>query len=314
MNGRSEMTEGLAARILEHIRAEQLAAGTHWRPRSSPTASACRARRSTRPCACCTRRACSRTSRTAATSSARRAAARRSELGLPTEDELSRVYFQIADDRLHGRLPAQVSESLLRERYDLTRAQLTAVLDPHLPRRAGPSAAPAMAGSSREMLVTPEALLQTYRVRMALEPAALLEPGYRLEPAAIERLRAAELRLLDGALETIRPTRCTSAASASTRASSAPAATRSSSTRCAGSTASAASSPTAAWSSATATASSAASISTSWVARAGPQHGGGRGAARAPGHDHPQPRPDPAADGALSRRRLQLRHSGYLHF
>ena len=55
------------------------------------------------------------------------------------------------------------------------------------------------------MLTTPEALLQTYRVRMALEPAALLEPGYRLEPAAIERLRATEVELLDGALETIPP-------------------------------------------------------------------------------------------------------------
>ncbi len=55
------------------------------------------------------------------------------------------------------------------------------------------------------MLTTPEALIQTYRLRMALEPAALTEPGYRLAPTTIERLRAAELRLLDGAFETDPP-------------------------------------------------------------------------------------------------------------
>src|SRR5256885_8984978 len=31
------------------------------------------------------------------------------------------------------------------------------------------------------MLTTPDSLLQSYRLRMALEPAALLEPGYRSE-------------------------------------------------------------------------------------------------------------------------------------
>ena len=55
------------------------------------------------------------------------------------------------------------------------------------------------------MLTTPEALLQTYRARMALEPAALLEPGYLLDPAIAGRLRATEVDLLDGALGTISP-------------------------------------------------------------------------------------------------------------
>ena len=122
------------------------------------------------------------------------------ELGLSAEDELSRTYFQIAEDRLHGHLPAQVSESLLRERYELTKANLAAILT-RISQEGWATRRPGYGWEFAEMLVTPEALLQTYRVRRALEPAALLEPGYRIEPATVERLRAAELRLLDGALD-----------------------------------------------------------------------------------------------------------------
>jgi DNA-binding GntR family transcriptional regulator len=39
-------------------------------------------------------------------------------------------------------------------------------------------------------------------MRLALEPAALLEPGYRLEPAVLARCRAAEVHLLEGGIET----------------------------------------------------------------------------------------------------------------
>ena len=39
-------------------------------------------------------------------------------------------------------------------------------------------------------------------MRLALEPAALLEPGYRLERSVIARCRAAEQHLLDGGIDT----------------------------------------------------------------------------------------------------------------
>lgn len=55
------------------------------------------------------------------------------------------------------------------------------------------------------MLTTPDSLLQSYRLRMALEPAALLEPGYCLDDKVIEQCRAAELHLLDGGIETDTP-------------------------------------------------------------------------------------------------------------
>lgn len=52
------------------------------------------------------------------------------------------------------------------------------------------------------MLTTPDSLLQSYRLRLALEPAALLEPGYCLDPAVLARCRAAEIHLLEGGIET----------------------------------------------------------------------------------------------------------------
>jgi DNA-binding GntR family transcriptional regulator len=42
-------------------------------------------------------------------------------------------------------------------------------------------------------------------MRLALEPAALLEPGYRLDPGVLARLRAAEVHLLDGGIDADTP-------------------------------------------------------------------------------------------------------------
>lgn len=201
---RSELAEGLAARILEHINAEQLAIGTHvaaqeladrFNVSRSPINQALRLLHEKRALAY-------ERNRGYFVGEASRRSAR--ELGLAAEDDLGRVYLQIADDRLHGRLPAQVSESQLCRRYGLTRTQLSAVLT-RISQEGWVERRPGYGWEFSEMLVTPEALLQTYRVRMALEPAALLEPGYHLTPATIERLRATELRLLDGALETDTP-------------------------------------------------------------------------------------------------------------
>jgi DNA-binding GntR family transcriptional regulator len=128
----------------------------------------------------------------------------RKKLGLAQADVASRAYFAMADDLLKGELPETVSEVLLRSRYELTAAQLQAVLH----RIAQEGWAQKKAGYGWEfsaMLTTPDSLLQSYRLRMALEPAALLEPGYRLDSKVIEQRRAAEQHLLDGGIETDTP-------------------------------------------------------------------------------------------------------------
>ena len=128
----------------------------------------------------------------------------RKKLGLAKADVASRAYFAMADDLLKGELPETVSEVQLRSRYELTAAQLQAVLH----RIAQEGWAQKKAGYGWEfsaMLTTPDSLLQSYRLRMALEPAALLEPGYRLDDKVIEQCRAAEQHLLDGGIETDTP-------------------------------------------------------------------------------------------------------------
>lgn len=128
----------------------------------------------------------------------------RKKLGLTQTDSTSQAYFAMADDLLKGELPETVSEVLLRNRYELTAAQLQAVLH-RIAQEGWAQKKPGYGWEFSAMLTTPDSLLQSYRLRMALEPAALLEPGYRLDPKVIEQCRAAEQHLLDGGIETDTP-------------------------------------------------------------------------------------------------------------
>lgn len=123
------------------------------------------------------------------------------ELGLAETDIVTSVYFQIADDRLKGELPAEFSEQQIRNRYGLTGAQLTAVLA-RIAQEGWAERKPGYGWQFSPMLTTPDSLLKSYRLRLALEPAALLEPGYRLERKVLERCRDVEKHLLAGGIET----------------------------------------------------------------------------------------------------------------
>lgn len=123
------------------------------------------------------------------------------ELGLQEHDVLTDVYFRIADDLLRGELAAAVTETQMRARYQLTPAQLNAVLG-RIANEGWAERRPGYGWEFSGMMRTPDALLQSYRLRLALEPAALLEPGYRLDPTILARCREAELHLLAGGIET----------------------------------------------------------------------------------------------------------------
>ena len=122
-------------------------------------------------------------------------------LALDEADALAGIYIRIAEDRLGGRLPNDVTESLLRKTYGLTVAQVQSLLA-RMAQEGWAQKKPGYGWEFSPMLTTPESLLQSYRLRLALEPAALLEPGYRLDPAVLQRCRAAELHLLAGGIET----------------------------------------------------------------------------------------------------------------
>jgi DNA-binding GntR family transcriptional regulator len=119
----------------------------------------------------------------------------------PSQDAITRVYFQIAEDRLAGLLSDAVSEAQLKTRYSLTATQLNAVLS-RIAQEGWIQKKPGYGWEFSSMLTTPDSLLQSYRLRLALEPAALLEPGYKLEASVLARCRAAEQHLLDGGIET----------------------------------------------------------------------------------------------------------------
>ncbi|OTP72546.1 hypothetical protein PAMC26510_21090 [Caballeronia sordidicola] len=123
------------------------------------------------------------------------------QLGLGEADVVTSVYFRIADDRLKGLLPEEVSEQALKTRYGLTNTQLNSVLG-RISQEGWAERKPGYGWQFSSMLTTPDSLLKSYRLRLALEPAALLEPGYRLDPKVLKRCRAAEVHLLQGGIET----------------------------------------------------------------------------------------------------------------
>ena len=120
---------------------------------------------------------------------------------LAEPDAITKTYYQIAEDRLRGLLSDEFSETLLKKRYALSAAQLDAVLA-RITSEGWAERKPGYGWVFSPMLTTPDSLLQSYRMRLALEPAALLEPGYRLERGVLARCRAAEKHLLEGGIET----------------------------------------------------------------------------------------------------------------
>jgi DNA-binding GntR family transcriptional regulator len=116
--------------------------------------------------------------------------------------KLNTIYFRMAEERLSGDLPNQVTETYLRQRYSLTAAELSSLLhriskEGWIERRTG------YGWCFSVVLATPQALQQLYRLRLAIEPAALMEPGFHMEPSTIARLRAANEEILHGAAETL---------------------------------------------------------------------------------------------------------------
>jgi len=124
------------------------------------------------------------------------------DLAPPSVDDIvTHSYFKLADELLRGALPMQCSEALLRARYGLTTAQTQALLG-RIAQEGWAERRPGYGWEFSSMMITPDSLLQSYRLRLALEPAALLEPGFRIDPQVLARCRAAEKHLLDGGIAT----------------------------------------------------------------------------------------------------------------
>ena len=117
---------------------------------------------------------------------------------LVSEDD--KLVQRMAGDRFAGNLPDNVTETDLMRRYGVARGALarvlnSLVLDNVIERRSGHGwrFLPAVDASKLNE--------DSYRFRLLIEPACVLEPTFRLDKARAQRLRQIHVDLLSGGLE-----------------------------------------------------------------------------------------------------------------
>jgi DNA-binding GntR family transcriptional regulator len=117
---------------------------------------------------------------------------------LASEDD--KLVQRMAADRFSGELPDNVSETDLMRRYGVARGALARVLnglvlDNVIERRSGHGwrFLPALDATQLHE--------DSYRFRLLIEPACVLEPTFRLDKARAQRLRQIHVDLLSGGLE-----------------------------------------------------------------------------------------------------------------
>ena len=104
-------------------------------------------------------------------------------------DDLDRLFLAIARDRQAGRLPDDVSEADLIRRYGVTRPLLLRVLG-RLAEVALVERKPGHGWHFLPTITDPAAREESYAFRRLVEPAALLAPGFRLDPGWAAEMRA----------------------------------------------------------------------------------------------------------------------------
>jgi len=118
-----------------------------------------------------------------------------------SEDEF---YLRIANDRIHGELPDEVAEADLMARYQLPRLLVQRILN-RMARESMIDRKPGRGWIFRPLLSNAESHRESYRFRMIIEPAALLEPGYQVDLLELEKCRREQTDLLDGGIERATP-------------------------------------------------------------------------------------------------------------
>lgn len=121
------------------------------------------------------------------------------KMPITSDDE---VYFRIAEDRLNAVLPEKVSENALLRRYALTRGQLTKILR-RIITEGWIERLPGHGWRFLPMLTSLPAYEDSYRFRIAIEPAAILEPSFVLNREALEECQAQQKRLVGGEIWTV---------------------------------------------------------------------------------------------------------------
>lgn len=110
------------------------------------------------------------------------------------------LYSSIADDRLARALDDEIAETELMQRYGATRVQVQRVLN-RMARDGIILRKPGRGWAFEPLFDTPEAYRESYRFRMIIEPAALMEPGFEIDMTELEKCYREQLELLAGGIE-----------------------------------------------------------------------------------------------------------------
>ncbi len=121
-----------------------------------------------------------------------------SELTTTTEEQ---AYLALASDKLAGLLPAILSENEAMRRYSLTRERMRRVLaraanEGWIEQRASKG------WSFLPMIDGPQACQESYDLRLALEPTAMLMPSFAIDSDVLRRIRTQQQSLADGGYRT----------------------------------------------------------------------------------------------------------------
>ncbi|KRR16079.1 hypothetical protein CQ14_23840 [Bradyrhizobium lablabi] len=109
-----------------------------------------------------------------------------------------RAYYALAEDWVRDQIGDEVTETLLLDRYRISRSELTAILTRAV-AEGWIERKPGYGWRLLPVAKTAEAQAQLYRVRLLLEPAAFLEPTFRIDRPALDGLRNDLERICDGA-------------------------------------------------------------------------------------------------------------------
>jgi DNA-binding GntR family transcriptional regulator len=120
----------------------------------------------------------------------------------PGSAEDEEVYLRVAGDRLDGELPDRITEAALLRRYDLAPAQLARLLR-RISAEGWIDRLPGYGWAFSPVLSSLAAYEDSYRFRLVIEPAAILEPTFQLDRPALEKVRRQQQALVDGGIWTI---------------------------------------------------------------------------------------------------------------
>jgi DNA-binding GntR family transcriptional regulator len=118
--------------------------------------------------------------------------------------DAERLYWTLAEDRLAGRLPDLTGSADLMRRYNVQRPLLQRVMQQVL-SEGWIERAPAGGWRFVPLIEGAEGHDEAYRFRRAIEPAALLEPGFDLPRSVAERLRRDQGELAGGGARHMSP-------------------------------------------------------------------------------------------------------------